>query len=61
MALLLDNDIGAVVKESLYRQIESRLDESSLEDMIRDEVSALLIHRIGRKPIITPVIIDVGG
>ncbi|MCH2507541.1 MAG: hypothetical protein MK035_03565, partial [Dehalococcoidia bacterium] len=61
MALLLDNDIQTVVKESLYGQIEANLDSTNLENMIRDEVSALLVHRTGRKPIITPVIIDVGG
>ena len=61
MALLLDNDIQTVVKESLCRQIEANLDSTNLENMIRDEVSALLVHRTGRKPIITPVIIDVGG
>ena len=61
MSLLLDKDIRTVVKESLYRQTGSALESTNLENIIRDEVSTFLVHRTGRKPIITPVVVKVGG
>jgi mRNA degradation ribonuclease J1/J2 len=61
MSLLLDKDIRTVVKESLYRQTGSALESTNLENIIRDEVSTFLVHRTGRKPIIIPVVVKVGG
>ena len=58
-ATVLNKEIEVIVRESLSKQIDSVLDIGHIEKTIKDEVSKLLIDRIGRRPILSQVIVKV--
>ena len=58
-APVLDKEIEVIVRESLSKQTDSVLDIEHIEKTIKDEVSKLLIDRIGRRPILSQVIVKV--